>query len=89
MTNAAFPQDVPVCPYCILSLIKLIKTLDRINIMNLSVSIAFGTIWLKSEDQDSATALMMLYPTVGKVQLLSDALPVQKSILTLIRRLWS
>lgn len=76
MTNAAFPQDVPVRPYCILSLIKLIKTLDRIDIMNLFASIVFGTIWLRSEDRDSVTALMMLYPIVGKVQLLSDALPV-------------
>lgn len=89
MTNAAFPQDVPVHLYCTLSLIKLTKIVDRIGITNLSACIAFGTIWLRSEDQDSATASMMLYPIIRKVRLLSDALPVQKSISTLIRRLWS
>jgi hypothetical protein len=31
----------------------------------------------------------MLYPIVGKVRLPSDALPVQKSISTLIWKLWS
>jgi hypothetical protein len=62
----------------ILSLIVLINTVDRIGIMNLSVCIASGTIWLRSEDQDSATASMMLYPIVGKVRLLSDARPVRK-----------
>ena len=90
MTNAAFPQDVPVRLYGILSLIKLlIKIFDRIGIMNLSACIAFGTIWHRFEDRVNATALMTLYPIVGKVRLLSDALPVQKSNSTLIRRLWS
>ena len=84
MTNAAFPQEVPVRSDHILSLMKLIKAVNRIVITNSSASIVFGTIWLRYEDRDSATASMMLFPIVGKVQLLSDALPVQKSISTLI-----
>jgi hypothetical protein len=84
MTNTAFPQEVPVRSHCTISLIKLIKAVNRISIMNLSAFIVFGTIWPRSEDRDSATASTMLYPIVGKVRLPSDALPVQKSISTLI-----
>jgi hypothetical protein len=61
----------------------------RIVIMNLGAFTASGTIWLNSVDRDSATASTMPYLTVGKALLLSDALPVPKSISMSIKRLWS